>query len=226
VAILHETDVVLPDNDYACFDPILGSLKTDDPRYSADPQEQDVVVWQSTDPRNMLEGPAGLPPPSLGVGPITGIYAGTATEATNGCGSTGGKGRTASYFVVGMHIDFNRTYPLDQAALYQDFFKLTQYKLDLLLASVRNARAALVIRNPEGQAMESQVRNAINALKAGNPASALTSINQFLKKVADSTYVTQGVPADQLKYNYNGDHLMRGENIAFMLRVKVIPYKP
>ncbi len=28
------------------------------------------------------------------------------------------------------------------------------------------------------------------------------------------------------KYNYNGDHLMRGENIAFTLRVKVIPYAP
>ena len=27
------------------------------------------------------------------------------------------------------------------------------------------------------------------------------------------------------KYNYQGDHLMRGENIAFTLRVKVIPFK-
>ncbi len=31
---------------------------------------------------------------------------------------------------------------------------------------------------------------------------------------------------DVLKYNYKGDHLMRGENIAFTLRVKVIPFKP
>ena len=29
-----------------------------------------------------------------------------------------------------------------------------------------------------------------------------------------------------MTFNYNGDHLMRGENIRFMLRVKVIPYKP
>ena len=27
-------------------------------------------------------------------------------------------------------------------------------------------------------------------------------------------------------FNFNGDHLMRGENIMFTLRVKVIPYKP
>jgi hypothetical protein len=225
VEIEHDTAVVLPDNLYECSDPILGNL-TPGPLYSEDPQEQDVIVWQSTDPSRMLEGPAGLSPPSVGVGPSTGIYAGTATEATNGCGSTTGKSRTASYFVVGMHIDFNRDYPLDEVALYQDFFALTQYKLQLLLQSVQNARAALVIRNPEGRAMESQVRNAINAMNAGDPAAALTSINQFLKKVNDSTYQITGVPADQVEYNYNGDHLMRGENIKFMLRVKVIPYKP
>jgi len=225
VEIEHDTATVLPDNLYECSDPILGNLAPG-PLYSEDPQEQDVIVWQSTDPRRMLEGPAGLPPPSVGVGPSTGIYAGTATEATNGCGSTTGKSRTASYFVVGMHIDFNREYPLDQVALYQDFFALTQYKLQLLLKSVQNARAALVIRNPEGRAMESQVRNAINAMNAGDPAAALTSINQFLKKVNDSTYQITGVATDQLEYNYNGDHLMRGENIKFMLRVKVIPYKP
>jgi hypothetical protein len=223
VAVVNDTDEVLPDNDFACFDPILGSLKTDDPRYSADPQHQDVVVWQSTDPRMMLEGPPG-PPPSVGVGPSAGIYFGAATEATNGCGSTRAKVRTGSYFVVGMHIDFNRSFPLDQAALYEDFYKLTQYKLGLLLTSVRNARSFGAIKNPDGQAMESQVRNAINAMNAGNPASALSSMRQFLKKVNDSKYF---FPNDvTAKYNYNGDHLMRGENIAFTLRAKVIPYKP
>ncbi len=119
VEVVNDTDEVLPDNDYACFDPILGSLKTGDPRYSADPQNQDVVVWQSTDPRLMLEEPPG--PPVLVLGPALAFILGTATEATNGCGSTRAKVRTGSYFVVGMHIDFNRSFPLDQAAHYEDF---------------------------------------------------------------------------------------------------------
>jgi hypothetical protein len=211
VAVLNKTDEILPDNLFKCSDPILNN-----PDANPDPQFQDVVVWQSTDPALMLEN-AGI-----------GAYAGTATEATNGCGSTTGKVRTGSYFVVGMHVDFNLadTYPLNRAANYASFTALTQYKLSLLLQSVRNARSALVIRNPDGQAMESQVRNAINAMNAGDPVSALASIRQFLKKVNDSKYITQGVAPEQLKYNYNGDHLMRGENIAFTLRVKVIPFKP
>ena len=46
-------------------------------RYFKDPQYQDVVVWQSTDPAEMLENQFG-----------TGVFQGAATEATNGCGST------------------------------------------------------------------------------------------------------------------------------------------
>jgi hypothetical protein len=211
VGVENDTATVLPGNLYQCADPIVGNGNA-----NPDPQFQDVVAWQSTDPSLMLEK----------VG--TGIYLGTATEATNGCGSTTGKVRTGSYFVIGTHIDFNlaNDFPLNAKANYDAFFALTQYKLNLLLQSVRNARSALVIRNPNGQAMESQVRNAISAMNAGDPASALTSINQFLKKVNDSTYVIAGVPEPVLKYNYNGDHLMRGENIAFTLRVKVIPFKP
>lgn len=211
VFVENETDEILPGNLYQCFDPILGRVPELADLFK-DPQNQDVVVWQSTDPSMMLEQ-AG-----------TGVYLGTATEATNGCGSTRAKVRTGSYFVVGLHIDFDRNYPLDRAALFEDFFKLTQYKLDLLLTSVRNARSFGAIKNPDGQAMESQVRNAINAMNAGNPVSALTSMRQFLKKVNDSKYFFPNEIT--AKYNYNGDHLMRGENIAFMLRVKVIPYAP
>ena len=61
-------------------------------------------MWQSTDPANMLENTFGG----------TGLYQGAATEATNGCGSTVAKVRGASYFVVGMHIDFGTGFDYEQ----------------------------------------------------------------------------------------------------------------
>lgn len=212
VLVENDTDTILPGNSYKCWDPILGNLGPDFTKYFADPQYQDVVVWQSTDPTKMLEDQYG-----------TGIYQGAATEATNGCGSTVAKVRGASYFVVGLHIDFNLAsdYPANKAQNYAQFVALTKYKLSLLKQSVANARSVGSVKNPDGQAMASQVQNAINNLNAGDPAAALKSVTQFLKKVNSSTY---SFPPS-VTFNYNGDHLMRGENIAFTLRVKVIPYK-
>jgi hypothetical protein len=221
VAVINDTQVVLPNNFYRCFDPQKHNL-TDPvtPLYSANPEQQDVVVWQSTDPSRMLEGPAPVIPGLVGPnkGATGGVYFGTATEATNGCGSTTGKVRTGSYFVVGMHVEFNG------GTDYTNFFNLTKYKLDLLMQSVRSARNAGAVRNPDGQAMESQLKNAITAMNANNPASALASIDKFVRKVNDSQYLFPNETT--ALYNYQGDHLMRGENIQFTLRVKVIPFKP
>jgi hypothetical protein len=220
VLVVNETDVILPGNLYKCFDPILGRVPALADLFK-DPQNQDVVVWQSTDPSKMLEGPVGS---GVGVGPSNGIYFGTAAEITSFCGSTGAKARTGSYFLVGMHVDFNlaNDYPANSAANYANFFALTQYKLSLLKQSVENARLAGSINKPDAQAMASMVKNAITAMNAGDPGSALNSVNKFLFKVNSSTYFFPVTVTE----NYNGDHLMRGENIAFTLRVKVIPYKP
>jgi hypothetical protein len=216
VFVEHETtEKVLPDNLYKCFDPILGSSQTADPLYSPDPQYQDVVVWQSTDPTKMFEDLDG-----------TGIYDGAATEATNGCGSTVAKVRGASYFVVGMHIDFGGgfDYADDPVGNYQQFVLLTQYKLSLLRKSVDLSRTYGSVKKPDWQAMSSQLKNAVNRLNAGDPAGALSSLQQFVFKVNSSTYST--ATGTYAGFNFNGDHLMRGENILFMLRVKVVPYKP
>ena len=64
------------------------------------------------------------------------------------------------------------------------------------------------------------------ALKRAIRQARSSTINQFLKFVAAATYNSEQLPANTKPYNYNGDHLMRGENIAFTLRVKVIPYAP
>ena len=86
---------MLPSNLYKCFDPILNNSAVNT-LYAPDPQFQDVVVWQTTDPTKMAENDTNAPLE----------YVGAATEITNGCGSSTGKSRGASYFVVGLHIDF------------------------------------------------------------------------------------------------------------------------
>ena len=215
VFVEHETkEKVLPNNLYQCFDPILGRQPPVGTPYAPDPQFQDVVVWQTTDPENMAENAT--------VAPLE--YVGAATEATRGCGSTTAKVRGASYFVVGMHIDFrNDAYDYASSPLqnYQQFVALTQYKLSLLQQSVAKARLDGAIRNPDAQSMTSQLNSAVTKLNANNPAAALTYIDKFVARVNTVQYLfPPGVT-----FNYNGDHLMRGENLQFTLRVKVIPYK-
>ncbi|MBK7902164.1 MAG: hypothetical protein IPJ97_03815 [Proteobacteria bacterium] len=204
------TEVVLPGNKYNCFDPIIGSaLEGVDPLYSKDPQYQDVVVWQSTDPTRMLENQYG-----------TGDFQGAATEATNACGSSRAKVRGASYFVVGMHVDFGPGYELSSNSLanYGRFVSLTRYKLTLLRKSIAEARAAGSLRPVTSRAMDALIALAIYRLDRGSPAKALIHVKQFLWLANAANYTS--IAGE----NYNGDHLMRGENIAFMLRVKVIPY--
>jgi hypothetical protein len=211
------TETILPTNLYRCFDPILGSAETGDPRYSPDPQYQDVVVWQTTNPANMKFeiNYSGNPD-----------YVGAATEATNGSGSTTAKVRGASYFVVGMHIDFGGgfDYPSNALGNYEQFVELTQYKLSLLRKSVDDARTYGSVKKPDWQAMSSQLKNAVSKLGAGDPAGALSSMQQVVFKVNSSTY--SPATGAYTGFNFNGDHLMRGENIVFTLRVKVVPYKP
>ncbi len=208
VEVVNDTEVVLPGNLFECTGPTV-------PVSPRDPQQQDVVVWQSTDPGLMLEGPPGLSPDSVGVGPSSGIFFGTATEATNGCGSTRAKVRTGSYFVVGMHIDFGG--PFD----YQDFVALTRYKLTLLQQSVADARSAGALRYVVSLAMGGVLELAVRSLDRGDPVTARILVKKFLKLVDLATYAVTSTG-----YNFEGDHLMRGENIVFTLQDKVIPFVP
>jgi hypothetical protein len=125
-----------------------------------------------------------------------------------------------------MHIDFGGGFDYADNLLgnYQQFVALTQYKLSLLRKSVDLAKTYGSVKKPDWQAMSSQLKNATNRLSAGDPAGAHSAIQQFLFKVNSSTY--SAATGTYAGFNFNGDQLMRGENIEFMLRVKVIPYKP
>ena len=153
--------------------------------------------------------------------PVT-RFAGTAAELTTACGSTLIKTRTKSNFVVGLHIDFGDTVDFGSPAEYNEMVALTQYKISLVRQSVVDARAKGRISNANGQAMLSLLDNAKAALIANDPVTARKKTQDFLKKVGSSTYSTNLTNP----FNYNGDHLSRGENIRFTLDHKVIPFKP
>jgi hypothetical protein len=151
---------------------------------------------------------------------------GAAGEFTNGCGSSRGSAKEASYFVVGMHIDFGTT---DPALVKQRFVSLTLYKLSLLQQSVNAARAAGVLKNGDTTKMTAQLNNAVKKLGRGDPSGALGHVQQFLKFVNAAKYNTPApaslYPPDS-QNNFNGEHLMRGSNIEFTLRVKIVPNTP
>ena len=199
-----ETSTILPGNLFACDVPIPAG---------GSPQQQDVGVWQSLDRTEMWENLPAFP---------VARFAGTAAELTTACGSTLIKTRTKSNFVVGLHVDFGPTVDFGSTAEYSEMLELTKYKTSLVRQSVVDARAKGRISNANGQAMLSQLDSAAAALIANNPVGARKKIVDFLNKVNSSTYST----SLQDPFNYNGDHLSRGENIRFTLDHKVIPFKP
>ena len=112
--------------------------------------------------------------------------------------------------------------PLAAWTEYNEIVALTQYKISLVRQSVVQARILGRISSANGQAMLSQLNNAAAALAANNPVNARKKIQDFLKKVNSSTYSTSLTNP----FNFNGDHLARGENILFTLSHKVIPFNP
>lgn len=205
VFVENKTDVVLPNNLYRCHDPIVQNFPT-----QGDPQFEDVVVWQTTDPTRMPENASGV-----------GQFAGAAGEFTSSCGSSQAKIKGASYYVVGLHIDFGPGYQWAQntAGNHDRFVALTRYKVTLLQQSVANALAAGALKNGDATKMGQQLTLAVRNLDRGDSDDALENIQKFLKFVAAAKYTV--VPGQ----NYNGDHVMRGTNIEFTLRVKVVPYE-
>ena len=134
VLVENEPETVLPDNLYKCSDPIFGNPIQDLAKYSPDPQFQDVVVWQSTDPTNMLEQQLGnghlrrarRPRPRT-VAAVHAPRSGVHPTSWSGCTSTSA-------------VDS----PMRTTRLgnYQQFVALSRYKLTLLRKSIADARSS------------------------------------------------------------------------------------
>lgn len=212
VFVENDTATVLPANVYpdggasVCEDPIVQNPFTD-----GDPQYQDVVVWQATDFTAMLENDLGA---AAG-------YPGSAGEFTNECGSSRARVRGASYYGIGFHIDFGpgNTWIGNPVGNFNSFVALTRYKLTLLQQAVENAKSdGAFAKNGDYTKIKNQVANAINNIDGGDYDSAYDHAVNVVKFVDKAKYNTV---AGQ---NYEGEHIMRGTNIEFMLRVKVLPY--
>jgi hypothetical protein len=193
----------LAGNDYECY-------PTDD-----DPQHRDVVVWQSTD-GNMRENDstAAANYPAYN-------FEGSAGEFTFDCGTSLGRSRGASYFVIGMHIDFGIDYGSQPNEVFEGFVALTRYKLELLQAALDAAQTPPhpVLKNGDYTKMKEALINAIRLLDRDNYDGALNKVDNFLKFADKAKFGSSS-------FNYDGEFEMRGDNIAFMLREKIIPYAP
>ena len=204
ILVENEPEEALPDNLYDCTGPFGAP--------DIDPQHRDVVAWQSTDYQDMLETGIGAS--------VNSKFAGSLGEFTDECGSSRGRIKSASYYVIGLHIDFGPGYDLEEnsAGNHDMFVALTGFKLKMLRASVVESRPAL--RPLVYRVMLALVDSSIKLHNRGRYPAALLGIRLFLLGAENASYTA--TPGE----NYNGEHLMRGSNIKFTYEEKVIPFAP
>ena len=220
IFVINDTATLLPGNTYPdgkqsiCEDPISQDFPS-----KGDPQYQDVVAWQSTDPVDMLET-------DLGAGAGT-LFTGSVGEFTSACGSSRGRVKGGSHYFIGLHVDFGPGFEWgvpgasNTAGNFDKFVELTRYKLTLLAQSVEVANDDdALVKNRNYKKMRNLVKSAIRNLDAGNYVKARSQIDKFLLFIESFSY---DITSEK---NHLGDHLMRASNIEFMLRVKVIQYSP
>lgn len=212
ILVENEPVEALPGNLYECTGPVV-----EPPVPDLDPQHRDVVAWQATDHTAMLENDLGAT--------VNSVFAGALGEFTFECGSSRGKIRSASYYVIGLHIDFGPGYELEANAAgnHAMFVALTRYKLLLLRASVVESRPA-VSTSFFGRLAYSGLKllssAAIRLHDRGSYEGALLA-TKLLRFTAENIRYAP-IPGE----NYNGEHVMRGSNIEFMYEEKVIPFAP
>lgn len=179
-------------------------------QFDPDPSHRDVVAWQSQDPQEMLETSRG-----------TGRFFGTVTEVTYACGSSRGKVLSGSYHFVGLRIHpgpGNELADGNPAGNHQSFIDLTRYKLELLRASVDEAKVKGGLPKLDHLALRVLLDLAIKTHERGNYKLAALNVRLFLKAVEHVRY------KEVAGENFNGEHLMRGSNIEFIYEEKILPF--
>lgn len=205
-AILVEnlTEDVLPDNLYGCTAERQNPVGVVDP----DPTHRDVVAWQAADSARMLETTAG-----------TGRFFGTLAEVTYGCGSSRGKILAGSYHFVGLqiHPGEGNEYIDNPHGNHQSLVDVTEYKLQVLRASVDESKVALP--KLTYVAMRVLADAALYFHNRGQFKLALLNVKLLLAAGERAKYK---VVPDR---NFHGELVMRGSNIEYMYTEKLIPYK-
>lgn len=171
------------DDPLSCDSPITG-----------DPQQQDVMVWQTTDSSEVEEGHA--------------------LELTFECGSSRGRTRGLSYFVVGMHIDFGVSWDKNPWQVKAAFVDLTDVKLHYLTLALVNARPSL---NKRDYAKLLTVAGLARiAFKFRLYEIASHELTLFIKLLEGTKFAAGS------DFNHHGNLEMRSYNAKFMIDEKII----
>jgi hypothetical protein len=175
---------------------VSNPLECDQPIFG-DPQLQDIVVWQPANSADVIEGHA--------------------LELTFACGSSRGKTRGFSFYVVGTHIDFGIDFDQDPQAVTQAFADLAHTKAGSLVRAVLNARRAVSRRNFVRLLISSVFTR--NFIKRGRFHKASRTLETFLSIVDRAQFDTSA------GFNHEGNLESRAENIKFIIDEKIIPFE-
>jgi len=202
VAITNDTTELL-NPAYDCNAPIPSG---------ENPLEQDVVVFQYDDKDLMLE--TGFRP---GLDPLDG----SVIESTNGCiNPSRGSGGKGSYIFVGLSIHQGTA-----LSSHQRLVDLVKYKLELLALAVDRASDDGAINQGDASKLNGSVSAARGDIDNGNFGEALVHIRNFEKFMQAAVFSTTPDGEGGFR-NWNGELLMRRDNIDFTLSVKVSPFAP
>ena len=161
-----------------------------------DPQLQDIVVWQPTVRSDVVEN--------------------RAIELTYDCGSSRGRTRGFSFYVVGTHIDFGIDFNDDPQAVVDSFASLVSDKLAALSVALRNAEPS--IAKSDFPRLLAILNAATKLHDRGNYHSALRLIENFLSLLRRTQFdVSSG-------FNHEGNLTSRADNIRFTLQEKILPF--
>lgn len=211
ILVENEPNDVFPENLYDCTgpnNPDAGNPFLD----PANPQNRDVMAWQTTDFTEMPENDLGM---------MHG-FEGSVGEFTFECGSSRGKGNRGSLYFIGMHIDFGPgldDYAANSTAINTQFALLTRYKLHVLQDVILQSKVALSDNWRQRFAhwtLKFLIRHAIRAHDRGSYKVAL-----FKLKLIDLTLGRLNYTAIPNE-NYHGATDMRNSNAMFMYTDKVI----
>jgi hypothetical protein len=159
---------------------------------------QDVTVWQTTDASELSEGHA--------------------LEVSDGCGSSRGKTKGLSYFVVGMRIDCGINGLTDPNGARQCLIDLTKVKLYGMMQAIADAKGTLPRRQYGKIALLGGIANVAYYLRRYKTAS------RYLGKVIQQVEAANFDP--NATGNPRGNILFRAYNAKFMTDVKTINLLP
>lgn len=210
ILVENQTSDVFPNNLYDCTGP--NNPDIGDPLlHPDDPQNRDVMAWQTTDltkmPENDLGAMHGFP--------------GSVGEFNFECGSSRGKGHSFSLYFLGMHIDFGDGYDIatNPDGNHAQFALLTRYKLHVLKDVIVESKVALNSNFAQRFGhwwLNRWVNIAIRKHDRGQYNAALWRLRLIDGLIQ---YLPYTEIADE---NYQGETEMRNSNGIFMYTDKVI----